>query len=102
MLITIDKIFEKLKIQEQYHHAICIALRQCLTDPELNIILHDDIGHDVDRLLLEHWTIYNSPTSYDTEPMDKMSTIKRKKKHNGSIKTTRTKRSPHRSRSRQN
>jgi hypothetical protein len=56
-------------------------LRQCLTDPELNIILHDDIGHDVDRLLLENWTIYDMPTSYDTEPMYKMP-ITRKKKRN--------------------
>ncbi len=100
MLLTIDDVFNRLKKQEHYHNAICIALRQCLLDAELNSILHDEIGHDVDRLLLERWTIYNIPTSYDTEPMYKMETITRKKKkQHGRIKTTSRKRPTHSTRS---
>jgi hypothetical protein len=98
MLMTIDKIFERIKVREQYHNSICVALRQCLANAELNIILHDEIGHDVDRLLLETWTIYNMPTSYDTEPMKMSITTKRKKRH-GRVKTTIKQRAANRTRS---
>jgi hypothetical protein len=98
MLRSIEEIFNRIKAQEQQHIAAYIALRRSLLDANVNIQIHNQIGEDVTRLMYEISPDYARPTSYDTIPME-IETIKRRKKRNGSIKTTNRKRPIDRSRS---